>query len=48
MHNGTIMQFFIFVVVENAMLGNPYSDYFGNTLVQCNFDSQKMQDIARI
>ena len=27
MHNGTIMQFFIFIVVENSILGNPYSDY---------------------
>ena len=27
MHNGTFIQFFIFIVVENPILENPYSDY---------------------
>ena len=47
MHNGTIMQFFIFIVVENSILGNPYSDYL-EIFCSMFFDNQKMQDIARI
>ena len=47
MHNGTIMQFFIFIVVENSILRNPYSDYL-EIFCSVFFDNQKMQDIARI
>ena len=41
------MQFFIFVVVENSILGNPYSDYLEIFWFNV-FDNQKMQNIARI